>query len=75
MLRGVPPHHMDQMHARRERTHHAGCRLVEHPIGNMIKQMTLELKVYDEVNVSLVSNRRERPCVGQMLQRTFGGTH
>jgi hypothetical protein len=36
----------------------------------MIKQMTLELKIDDEVNVSLVSNWREGPCVCQMLQRT-----
>ena len=75
MLRGAPPHHMDQVHARLERTHHPGCRLVEHPIGNMIEQMALELKVDDEVDVGLVANRRERPCVGQMLQRTFDGAH
>jgi hypothetical protein len=41
----------------------------------MIKQMTLELKTDDEVNVSLVSNWREGPCVCQMLQRAFGGAH
>jgi hypothetical protein len=41
----------------------------------MIKQMTLELKIDDEVNVSLVSNWREGPCVCQMLQRAFGGAH
>jgi hypothetical protein len=66
---------MEHMHARFKRTHHTSRGLVEHLIGNMIKQMTLELKVDDEVNVSLVSNWRERPCVYQMLPRTFGGTH
>ena len=75
MLRGTPAHHMQQVDARLERTHHTSCRLMEHPVGNMIKQMTLELKIDDEVNLSLVSNWRERPCVCQMLQRTFGGTH
>src|SRR5271157_4284087 len=75
MLRRMPPHHMEQVHARLERTHHASYGLVEHPIGNMIKQMTLELKVDDEVNVSLVPNRRERPRVCQVLQRPFDGAH
>src|SRR5271166_5266603 len=75
MLRRMPPHHMEQVHARLERTHHASYGLVEHPIGNMIKQMTLELKVDDEVNVSLVPNRRERPRVRQVVQRPFEGAH
>jgi hypothetical protein len=41
----------------------------------MVKQMTLELKVDAEVNVSLVSNRREHPSVCQVLKRPFDGTH
>ena len=51
LRRMAPPHHVHQVHARRERTHHAGRGLMEHPVGNMIKQMTFELKVDDEVNV------------------------
>lgn len=41
MLRRVPSHQMEQVSARLERTHHAGHGFMEHPIGNMIKQMTL----------------------------------
>ena len=75
MLCGMPPHHMEQVDARFESTHHTGCRLVEHPIGNMIKQMSLELKVDDEINECPVPNRRECPSVGQELQWSFYGAH
>ena len=66
-------HHVKQVHASLERTHHTGCGLMEHPVDNMIKQMALELKVDYEVDVSLVPNRCECPGVGQMLQRSFDG--
>jgi hypothetical protein len=45
------PHQMHQVHARLECTHHAGRGFLEHLVGNMIKQMTFELEVYDEVNM------------------------
>jgi hypothetical protein len=57
-------HQMKQAHASLECTHHTGCGLVEHPAGNMIEQMALELKVDYEVDVRLVRNRRECPGVG-----------
>jgi hypothetical protein len=76
MPRRVPQlHHMQQVHARLEGTHHTSCCLMKHPIGNMIKQMTFKLKVYDEVNMSPLPNRRKCPSVGQMLQRSFDGAH
>jgi len=71
----MPLHQVDQVHARLERTHHASCRLVEHPIGNMIEQMTFELKVDHEVDNRLILNRRERPGVDQVLQRPLDGAH
>jgi hypothetical protein len=48
---------------------------MEHPIGNMIEQMSLELKVDGEINVCPVPNRREGPSVGQVLQWSFDGAH
>ncbi|HME27083.1 MAG TPA: hypothetical protein VKI44_38145 [Acetobacteraceae bacterium] len=66
---------MDQVNARLERAHHPRCSLVEHPNGDVIKQMTLELKVYDEVNVGSVPDRRECPRVRQVLERPFDGAH
>ena len=63
MRRRMPPHKVDQVHARRERTHHASCRFVEHPIRDMIEQMAFELKIDYEIDVSLVPNRRESPGV------------
>jgi hypothetical protein len=71
----MAPHQVDQVHSRRERTHHASCRFMKHPIRNMIKQMTFELKVDYEIDVSLVPNRRESPCICQMLQRPVDGAH
>ena len=52
MLYLVPLHHVEQVHAKLERTHHARCGLVEHTICNMIKKMTLELKINDEIDMS-----------------------
>src|SRR5271166_942014 len=76
MLRCTPPHHMDQVNARLECAHHPSCGLVEHPSGDMIKQMTLELKVNEEVYVCLVIGLRECPRVRQVLQRpSFDGAH
>jgi hypothetical protein len=75
MLRRMAPHQVDQAHARRERTHHASCSFMEHPIRNMIKQVTFELKVDYEIDVSLVRNRRESPCICQVLQRSLDGAH
>src|SRR5271165_788163 len=62
MLRCMPAHHMAQVSARLERAHHPRRDVVEHLSGDMIKQMTLELKVDDEVYVSLVPDGRECPC-------------
>ena len=73
MLRRAPPHHMQQMYARLERTHHAGRGLVEHPARNVIKQMTFELKVDDKIDLCGIAYRNERPPVCQMLQRSIDG--
>lgn len=75
MLNRVPPHHVEQVHASLERTHHACCGLLKHTVGNVIEQMTLELKVDDEVDVSLVPNLRERAAVCWVLQWPFDSTH
>ena len=63
MLHATLPHHVDQVYARRERTHHARGGLVEHPIGNMIKQMTFELEVDDQINLGCLLYGCERPGV------------
>jgi hypothetical protein len=75
MLLGTAPHHVEQMDARLERTHHTRCGLMEHTIGDMIEHMVLELKVDDEVNMRRVVHCRERPRVCQMFQRPFDGAH
>src|SRR5580692_1238294 len=75
MLHTMPAHHVEQMHARLERTHHARCRFMEHPIGNMIEQMTFELEIDDEINASLIAYRCESPSVCQVLQRPLDGAH
>jgi hypothetical protein len=48
---------------------------MEHPIGDMIQQMTFELKVDYEIDVGLVASRRESPRICQVLQRALDGTH
>jgi hypothetical protein len=63
MLRRPPSHHVDQVHPRLERAHHASCGLLKHPIGNVIEEMTLELEINNEVDASLVPKRRKCPCV------------
>jgi len=63
VLRRPPLHHVDQVHPRLEGTHHASCGLLKHPIGNVIEEMTLELEINNEVDVSLVPKRRKCPCV------------
>ncbi len=68
MLRRTPLHHMEQVHARLESTHHAGRGLMKHPARNVIKQMTFELKVDDKINPCRVSDRNERPRVCQVFQ-------
>jgi len=57
-------HRVKQVRASLECTHHTGCGLMEHPVGDMIKQMALELKIDNKVDVSLVRNRRECPVIG-----------
>src|SRR5579859_236224 len=61
-------HHVKQVRTGPKRTHHAGCGLVEHLVGDMVEQMALELEVDDEINMGLVPNRRERPSVVQVLK-------
>jgi hypothetical protein len=63
MVRCMSLDHVEQVYARLERTHHTSCGLMEHPVGHMIEQMTLKLKVDDEIHVGLVANGRERPSV------------
>jgi hypothetical protein len=75
MPRRSPPHHMNQVNARLERTHHAGRGFVEHPRRHVIKQMTFELKVDDEINLCRVCERIERPSVCEVLQRPIDGVH
>ena len=81
MMHRMPPHHMKQVHARLEGTHHSGRGLVEHPGCNVIKQMTFELKVDDKIDLCRVSDvcrvadRTERPRVCQVLQRPIDGVH
>jgi hypothetical protein len=48
LLRRVVPHHVDQVNTRLERAHHPPCLCVEHLVGNMIQQISLELKGDDE---------------------------
>jgi len=48
---------------------------MEHPIGNMIKQMALELKVNDQVNAGLFPGRSEGPDICQVLQRPLDGAN
>ena len=62
-------HQMDQMHARFEGAHHASRSLVQHSVGHMIEEMALELKVDNEVHMSLVACWRERPRICQALER------
>ena len=45
-------HHMDQVRARFERTHHACRRLVEHVVGHMIEEVAFELEVDNKVHMS-----------------------
>lgn len=75
MLRRTLPHQVEEVHARLKRAQRARCSLLEHPVGNVVKQMTLELEVDHEVDVSLVPNRRKRPHVCEVLQRSIDGVH
>ncbi len=69
-------HQMNPMHARFEGAHHARGRLVEHAVGHMVKEATLELEVDNEVHNSRVARRGERPSVCQVLQRpAFRSAH
>ncbi len=52
MLRRSPLHHVKQVRTRLKRAHHPSCSLIEHPVGNMVKKMALELKVDNEINMS-----------------------
>jgi hypothetical protein len=75
MLRRTLVHHVKQMHTMLKCSHRASCSFVEHSVGNMIKQMALELKVDNEIDTSLVSNRGEYPRIGKVLQWSFYGVH
>ena len=76
MLSGPPSHHVEQVHPRLERTHHASCGLLEHAVGNVTKQMGFEFKIDDKIDVSLVPERRKCPCVCQVLEWSpFHGPH
>jgi hypothetical protein len=67
MLRRPPPDHVDKVRSRLECAHHTRCGLMEHPVGNIVEQMTLELKVNDQVNARLFPDWSEGPGVCQVL--------
>ena len=67
MLSGPLLPQVKQVRTSLECAHHASCSLIEHPVGDMVKQMALELEVDDEIDKSPASNRREGPCVSEML--------
>jgi hypothetical protein len=76
MMGAAPSHHVQQVHPRLERTHHASSGLLEQAVGDVIEQMALELEINDEVDVSLVPKWHKRPCVCEVLQRpSFDGAH
>jgi len=65
----MPVHRMEQMHARLECAHHASSGLLEHAVGNVIEQVAFEFKVDAEVDMRPVTNSRECPAIGEMLER------
>jgi hypothetical protein len=65
----VPVHHMEQVRTSLKGAHHARRSLMEHPTGNMTKEMAFKFEIDNKVDMRLVAEIRECPLVGQVLER------